>query len=115
MSVVSKRLVLAAALLVMPLQGVAATLSVLLCHGDIRVQTMHADTGGDHAVRGESQPNGGGTGGNFAYHPCCHNIVSATPRAIPVAAPLETGVQAIAPDALHDLFFPDRPDRPPLS
>lgn len=115
MCVLVRRLVLAAALLVMPLQGIAVTLSVLFCHGDIRVQVMHADTGGDHAVHGESQPNGGGTGGNFAYHPCCHNIVSATPYATPVAAPLEAPVRAIAPDALHDLFFPDRPDRPPLS
>ena len=37
-----KKLVLAAALAVMPLQGVAAALSALLCHGEAQTHAAHA-------------------------------------------------------------------------
>jgi len=107
--------VLAAALLVMPLQGVAVTLSVLLCHGDLQAQVMHAGTGGHHTVHGESPPSDGGTGGNFPYHPCCHNFVSATTIAAPLAALPDFPVRTSAPDPLHDLFVPEQPQRPPLA
>lgn len=106
---------LAAALMVMPLQGIAATLSVLLCHSKIRAHLMQADTAGSGATHGESQSNDAGTGGGPAYHPCCHNMVSAMPCAAPPASLLQAPVRVFAPDAFHHLFFPDRPDRPPLA
>ena len=115
MSVLSRRLVLAAALLVMPVQGVAVTLSVLLCHRDALMQVIGADTGGHHAANGDSQSNDGGAGGGPAQHPCWPNIVSAAPCVGLQAAPLETPLRAVAPDRVLDLFSPDRPDRPPLA
>jgi len=115
MSRLSRKLVLGTALLVMPLQGIAATLPVLLCHGEVQTHVMHADTSGHHAAYGYNRPNDGGTGGNPAYYPCCHNIVYATPCAASLAVTLESPVRAFAPDDVHDLFCPDRPDRPPLA
>lgn len=115
MSLSLKKFVLAAALLVMPLQGIAASLSVLLCQGDLRAHIMHAVDAGDRATAGDGQSDNGGIGGDLAYHPCCHNIVSAAPIAAPPAAQPEFPVRALAPGSLHDLFVPEQPQRPPLA
>lgn len=115
MSLSLKKFVLAAALLVMPLQGIAASLSVLLCHGDLRAHIMHVMDAGDRATAGDSQSDNGGIGGDIAYHPCCHNIVSAAPIVAPLAAQPEFPVRAFAPHSLHDLFVPELPQRPPLA
>jgi hypothetical protein len=110
-----KKFVLAAALIVMPLQGIAATLSVVRCHGEAKAHVMHVDDVGDRTMVGDSQSDNGGLGGNLAYYPCCHNVVSAAPIAAPLAAQLQFSVRMFAPDSLHDLFVPDRPQRPPLA
>lgn len=109
-----KTLVLAAALLVMPTQGIAATLSVLLCDGDAQMHAMHANGSQDRGTLQESNQDEGGTSGNSAYHPC-HNTVAA-PRVVtlPAAAP-DFPVRAFVPDTLYDLFVPEQPQRPPLA
>jgi len=112
-----KKLVLAAALAVMPLQGIGATLSVLLCHGEALTHSAHAG-GSDHAHHDghpDKHPGDDGTAGSSVYHLCCHYTVSA-PAAVtvPVSLP-DFPVRAYAPDPLHDLFVPDRPQRPPLA
>jgi hypothetical protein len=114
-----KKLVLAAALAVMPLQGIAGGLSALLCHGDAQAHAAHAGDSHDHSAPHDSHHDkhsgdNGGAGGS-AYHLCCHYTVSA-PSAVtlPVALP-DFPVRAYAPDPLHDLFVPDRPQRPPLA
>ncbi|MGH8694245.1 MAG: hypothetical protein ACREVM_08460, partial [Burkholderiales bacterium] len=76
MSLRLKKLVLAAALLVMPLQGVAATLSVLLCHGDAQIHATHANGGHDRGTYEHSNQDESSTTGNSASHPC-HNTVYA--------------------------------------
>ena len=114
-----KKLVLAAALAVMPLQGVAAALSVLLCHGEAQTHTAHAGGGHDHDSHQDGhhdkQQGDDGVAGNSVYHLCCHYTVSA-PAAVtlPVSLP-DFPVRAFVPDPLHDLFVPDRPQRPPLA
>lgn len=114
-----KKLVLALALTVMPLQGIAATLSVLLCHGEAQAHSTHASGSQDHGAHQDSHnnknPNDDGKTGSSVFHLCCHYIVSA-PAAMTLPASLpDFPVLAFAPDPLHDLFVPDRPQRPPLA
>ena len=114
MSLWLKNLVLAAALLVMPLQGVAATLSVLLCHGDARIPATHATGGHDRSAYQDSNQDEGNPTDNSAFHPC-HNTVSAPLVVTLLAAAPDFPVRAFAPDALYDLFVPELPQRPPLA
>lgn len=103
-----RRLVLTAALLIMPLQGVAATLSPLLC--DMQAYANgHQDFGAHH----NSGQDDGGASGSSGYHPCQYTVL-----ALLVVAPLPTApdfpVRAFAPDVLYDPFVPQQPQRPPL-
>ena len=112
-----KKLVLAAALAVMPLQGIAGALSAPLCHGEAQVHSAHASDG--HAAHEGSHHDkhsgDDGAAGGSVVHLCCHYVLSA-PSAVtlPVSLP-DFPVRAYAPDSLHDLFVPDRPQRPPLA
>jgi hypothetical protein len=114
-----KKLVLAAALAVMPLQGVAATLSVLLCHGDAQAHAAH-DGGHDHGAQPGDHHHGqppvdDGAGNGAPYHLCCHFTVTA-PVTVTLAMTLpDFPALAFAPAGLHDLYVPDRPQRPPLA
>lgn len=110
-----KKLVLAAALLVMPLQGVAATLSVLLCHGDANTHVAHSPSNADHGLHQGGVQDEGGTSSQVAYHPCCNHIVSSPPVATSLAARFDFYVPAFAPDTRYDLFVPGPPQRPPLA
>ncbi len=110
-----KRLILAAALAVMPLQGVAAAMSVLLCHGDAQVHAIHEGGGHEHGPTHDSHHDDGGGSGVGNYHLCCHYTVTA-PSAITLPGALpEFPIRTSAPDPLHDLFIPDQPQRPPLA
>jgi len=109
-----KELVLAAALLVMPLQGVAATLSVLVCDGEAQMHAMHASGGYDRGTHQNSNQDEGSTSGDSADHPC-HNTVSGPLVATLLAAAPEFLVRAFALDTLYDLFVPELPQRPPLA
>lgn len=108
-----RKLVLVLALAVMPLQGVAATLSVLLCHGDAQAHAMH--TQDEHSMHHYGHPDEGGATGNSAYHLCCNITASAPPVMTLPAVPPDFPVRALAPDPLHDLFVPEQPQRPPLA
>ena len=108
-----KTLVLAAALLVMPLQGIAATLSVLICDGEAQMHAMHANGGQDRGTHQDSNQDEGSASGNSAYHPC-HNTVSAPLFVTLLPAAPDFPVRAFAPDSLYDLFVPEQPQRPPL-
>jgi hypothetical protein len=120
----SKRLVLVLAFAVMPLQGIAATLAVLLCHGEAQMHATHATGGGHehgagHAAHEHDQAAAGGhddsSTGNASYHLCCNLAASAPPAAVTPGALLDFQVQIFGPAPLHDLFIPDRPQRPPLA
>lgn len=113
-----KKLVLVLALAVMPLQGVAATLSVLLCQGDAQAHAVHAqDTHDDpeHGMHHDGHPDEGGATSPSAHHPCCNATASAPPVMTPRVAAPRFPVGALAPDLLHDLFVPEQPQRPPLA
>jgi hypothetical protein len=115
-----RKLVLVLALAVMPRQGFAAALTVILCHGDAEMHVMHAPDGHDHGGIDHDGHHGapndeGGSGGNSAYHLCCNMTVSVPSSIILPAVIPDFPVRASAPDLLHDLFIPDRPQRPPLA
>ena len=108
-----RKLVLVLALAVMPLQGMAATLSVLLCHGDAQAHAVHAQD--EHSMHHDGDPDEGGATGHSAYHLCCNITASAPPVMMLAAVPPDFPVRAFVPDPLHDLFVPEQPQRPPLA
>jgi hypothetical protein len=114
MSLRMKNLVLAAALLVMPLQGIAETLSALLCNGDALVHATHANGGHDRGTYQHGSQDEGSTTGHPAFHPC-HNTVSAPLVVTLLTATRDFPVRAFAPDTLYGLFVPEQPQRPPLA
>lgn len=116
MDLLLKRLVLTAALLIMPLQGVAATVSVLLCNGDAQSLSGDVRAGLDQdKYHGNTQQNDGGTSAESAYHPCFHFAAYAPPVETLMGALPDFPPRSFAPDSSHDLFVPDRPQRPPLA
>lgn len=117
-----RKLVLVLALAVMPLQGVAATLTVLWCHGDAQAHALHTQNNPihtqdapEHNMHHDAHPDEGGAAGQSAHHLCCNITASAPPLVTPSAAPSEFPVRAFAPDFLHDPFIPEQPQRPPLA
>ena len=109
------RLALTVALIAMPLQGATATLSVLLCHGDAKAHVTHSPDGAAQDAQHGDHSNQGGLGGHPAHHPCCGHVVSAPPSLTFSGNLPDSPIRAFAPDALQDLFVPDRPQRPPLA
>jgi hypothetical protein len=122
-----RKFVLLLALAVMPLQGMAATLAVLFCHGDAQAHATHAAAShaashdhGEHAAADASRQseNGSAEGSEdsaASYHLCCNLTVSAsTSMSVDPALP-DFPVQAFVPAPLHGLFVPEQPQRPPLA
>jgi hypothetical protein len=109
-----KRLVLAAVLLVLPLQGVTATLSVVHCDGDAQSHAIHTNGGHDRDTYQHGSQDEGSTTGHSAFHPC-HNTVSAPLVVSLLTAAPDFPVRAFAPDTLYGLFVPEQPQRPPLA
>jgi len=114
MSVGLKQLLLVAVLLVMPLQGFAAALANLLCHPAAQVHAVHANGGEDRGAHQDGDQDQDRTGGNSVWH-SFHGTVFAAPVAALPATARDFPVRASAPDLLHDLFFPEQPQRPPLA
>lgn len=116
-----KAFLLAAALAALPFQGMAATLSVLLCHGEPQAHAGHAghvQENHAHGGSGHHHDDAGGdapAGSGGLYHLCCHFVVTAPATLSAPPAPSRFPVLALAPHPLHDLFVPDRPQRPPLA
>lgn len=115
MSLSLKKLVLGAALLVMPLQGIAATLTVLLCQGDAKAHVMHSPGSAAHGAHQGGQQDESGTGSPVANHPCCNHIDSASSVVNSPAALPDFQIRAFAPDPWYDLFVPEQLQRPPLA
>ncbi len=110
-----KKLLLGVVLSVLPLQGVAATLSVLYCHGDAKAHVIHSPGNADDGTHQGGHEDEGGTSSQVAYHPCCNHIVSASPVVNSPAALPDFLARAFAPDPWYELFVPELPQRPPLA
>jgi len=115
-----RTILLLLAIIAMPLQGMAATAAMFRCHTDTTDEAPHAmhsaDAHGHEANDHDGHTHGGdGSAGSAGGHFCPHHFSSALPTTV-----LATGISgfevrtSILP-ALHDLFLPDRPQRPPLA
>jgi ABC-type Zn2+ transport system substrate-binding protein/surface adhesin len=117
-----KKAVLVAAISMMPLQGIAAVLTVLMCHGDSQVHATHqaeghhhSDPAPDHHHDHGAAAGGDGSSGDISFHLCCNLAASVPPaRNIDTRLP-DFLVRAAVPAPLHDLFVPELPQRPPLA
>jgi hypothetical protein len=115
-----RSLTLFLALAMMPIYGIAATASLLLCYTDGAEQTLHVahmeNSKGDDANRGaphghESDNN---PGSQAAGHYCFHHFAYALP-ALVMPSPNAGFLMQASFHTLNDLFVPDRPQRPPLA
>lgn len=106
--------VLLLVLTVMPLQGAAATLAGLLCDPGAQMHEPHANGGHDRGAHQEGDQDKDGTSGNSVWHPFHSTVFGTVAVTLTVAAP-DIPFRAFAPDSLHDLFVPERPQRPPLA
>ena len=115
-----KQLVIAGVIAVMPLQGIASVLTVLMCHGDSQIHATravddhHHHEGADHQHDHGAAPGNESSTGDVSFHLCC-NLAASVPPANTVETLLpDFPVRAALPAPLHDLFVPEQPPRPPL-
>ena len=117
--------VLAVALALMPLQGFAQTLALLVClphmahHAQMTGQTGHSHgDGGDvsHDQHGGAQHDAShdSTGSGTSDHFCCNVVAPALPAVVqPVAVPLFSA-PVLSSGVFHYTTFLKLPQRPPL-
>lgn len=115
MSVWCKRILLAVALVVLPMQGIAVGLSFLACHGDSDLHAVHNHDGHGNGSHEHDSHDHGNSTSDAPSHLCCHLTVSGIPAVTPTAFMPDPAALNSEPRLLHDLFLPDRPQRPPLA
>jgi hypothetical protein len=120
------RFVLALALAVLPLQGFAQTIQVLLCHPQ-SAAPAHSTGGDGHvahdhgAEAGHTQPGGhedasDSSPGPHGSHFCCDLAgAAALPSFARSFADARCARVAVAPDTSHASTYPELPQRPPLA
>lgn len=118
-----RQCVLLLALLVLPLQGVAAALSSLVCSAHENEAQVVAQTSDahDHATLHDAgiahDHSAGGTGntvnGDHSNHLCCHHFASAAPAVADKTPDMQLPVFVSALSRLATLFVPEKPQRPP--
>jgi len=116
----AKKILIMTLLLVMPLQGFAASLSHLLCSsssanekpgsshhhgGDSNEVTLH-----EHNDSGNSNDSN-----SHAGHLSCHQLSSALPSVAVTVCAGNLSVFVPTIFVLPSLFFPEQPQRPPLA
>jgi len=106
-----RKLALLALLTVLPLQGIAATLSALACFLAEKHQAaeshIHSDQGGSF------HEHDGDPGENQSGHLGCHHFFSAMPTVVTMTTPSEVPAFESTLSLLFTLFFPEQPQRPP--
>jgi hypothetical protein len=117
-----KKAVLAAAIALMPLQGIAAVLTLLMCHGDSQIHATHkvdgdghADSALDHHHDHGATAGSDGSSGDASFHLCCNLAASVPPTHSAGTHLPDFLVRTTVPDSVHDLFVPEQPQRPPLA
>ena len=97
-------------LLLIPLQGVAASLIVLQCP-PAEAGAIHSPSGGD----GAAQERDGEGSKNIHEHFFCHQPVLGIPVIPPVAATPDLALFEPSIALPSSLFSPEQPQRPPFT
>jgi len=97
-------------LLLIPLQGVAASLIVLRCP-PAEAGAIHSPSGGD----GAAQERDGEGSKNIHEHFFCHQPLSGMAVIAAAAAIPDSPVFESSISLLPSLFFPEQPQRPPFA
>jgi len=115
-----RKILILALLLVIPLQGVAASLSHLLCSSgieNVNAGHHHGDGGNDAAPHQHDESTGSNddSGNSHAGHLSCHQASPAMPS-FP-AAVFASDLPVFEPTifSFPSLFIPEQPQRPPLA
>lgn len=104
-----RKLAVLALLLLLPLQGVAATLAAMRCL-PFDARMVQQSDGDDTA----GQENDRDTANVLADRLFCGQLSSAPPVASSATAPADLPAFESALSLLATLFFPEQPHRPPL-
>lgn len=119
-----RKILVLALLLVMPLQGVAASLSHLLCSSPSGIEDMsagHHHGGGNDAATphqhndGTGSNDGNDNGKSHAGHLSCHQCSAAMPSVTVAVFASTPPVFGSAIFSFPSLFVPEQPQRPPLA
>lgn len=114
----SRKLVLLIALALIPVQGIAATISPLLCRNDAAghgAPPVNAVDGHDHGARYDARQSDGGTASAQVDHPCCHPASCWLPSVTPSAGTPPFPAWIAVLDLPQSLHFPELYGRPPLA
>jgi hypothetical protein len=114
MSVRLKELLLAVLMLLMPLQGAAATLAGLLCDPAAQMHEMHANGGHERGTPPDGEQHEQNAGVNPVWHPF-HGTVLGPVVVISLTPAPRFPSRAFAPDASSHWFVPEQLQRPPLA
>jgi hypothetical protein len=122
------KVVLAVAFAVMPLQGFAQTLAMLIClpqmaaHGHEAGQTSHSDGSAgaahshDHGGSAQHHASHDDAGSvNHSDHFCCNVVAPGLPAVAQLLSVPEFSSPVPAPGRLHYTTFLKLPQRPPLA
>lgn len=115
-----KKILVMALLLVMPLQGFAASLSHLLCSSSSAIEKTVSSHhhGGDSNEGTPHEHNDSGSSNDnnsHAGHLSCHQLSSALPSVAVTVSASNLPVFVPTISVLPSLFFPEQPQRPPLA
>lgn len=111
-----KHIVFAVLLLILPLQGLAAALTPILCHSDEQQQTAvsvqtHGSDSSSHEEPTSNHDGKAGTG--YSGHLCCHHPVGAMPATFAAFADSGPSTYVSLPQVWPSLFSPEQQLRPP--
>ncbi len=111
-------LLLVLLMLVLPLQGLAATLAPMSMYKGDDTQSMpcHEQHAAGHATQpsaGITQDGGSVQDSDTVNHMCCHQVLSCTSFDVPNAGARKFSDVSRTVVPLYTLFIPDSPDRPP--
>ncbi len=113
-----RRILVLALLLVMPLQGFAASLSHLLCSSSSAIEktiSSHHHGGDSNDVTSHEHNDSGSSNDSHAGHLSCHQLSSALQGVAVTVCAGNLSVFVPTIFVLPSLFFPEQPQRPPLA